>query len=320
MTDQPAAKIPWGMTPQADRVGIAISLVILLGLAFPWMNPEQPSWIVWLMLWSPGMLMPLGEKLADRHQRPLAAMAYLFILVSLWICMAYPPGLHSGEMSLPWLAVRTTAAGIVAFFWLRRPTFAPWALCLDAARVFPVIGAAWFTASRFNYQPFGFDALIVLLTAAHFHHAGFSLPLMAGLCGRELPGRLSRFSCGLILAGVPLVAIGITSTHFKVLPWMEPLSVLVLVLGAWGIALLQIQMARRPGLKGGTRFLFLLSGISLFIAMLLALTYGLRSVFPALSLSMPHMWAVHGTLNTFGFGLCGVLAWRGVERLPKAER
>ena len=32
------------------------------------------------------------------------------------------------------------------------------------------------------------------------------------------------------------------------------------------------------------------------------------------TLTMPQMWAIHGTLNAFGFGLCGILAWRGATR------
>jgi hypothetical protein len=133
---------------------------------------------------------------------------------------------------------------------------------------------------------------------------------MAGLCGQALQSKASRVSCGLILAGVPLVAIGITCTHFKVLPWIEPLAVSVLVAGALGVALLQMQMAFQKGLSAWARVWFLISGLSLLVAMLLALTFGLRSLFPAWALPMPTMWAIHGTLNTFGFGLCGVLAWR----------
>ena len=39
----------------------------------------------------------------------------------------------------------------------------------------------------------------MLLTAAHFHHAGFTLPLMAGLNAKAQPGCWTRFSCVAIL-------------------------------------------------------------------------------------------------------------------------
>ncbi|GAA5141799.1 hypothetical protein GCM10023213_26630 [Prosthecobacter algae] len=89
--------------------------------------------------------------------------------------------------------------------------------------------------------------------------------------------------------------------------------------GALGVALLQMKMAFKKGQSTGVRALFFISGLSLLVAMLLALTFDLRSFFPALALPMPTMWAIHGTLNTFGFGLYWVLAWRahgGTARTP----
>jgi hypothetical protein len=169
-------------------------------------------------------------------------------------------------------------------------------------------------AHRASWAPWGFDPLSVLLTAAHFHHAGFTLPLMAGLNAKARPGCWTRFSCVAILLGVPLVAIGITCTHFGVLPFMEPVGVTVLVLGATGVAVSQMRRGLDREWSIWTRVGFVISGASLLAAMLLALGFGLRYVFPNLALTMPQMWAIHGTLNVFGFGLCGILAWRGTIR------
>ncbi|MBL9129568.1 MAG: YndJ family transporter, partial [Verrucomicrobiaceae bacterium] len=117
-----------------------------------------------------------------------------------------------------------------------------------------------------------------------------------------------------ILAGVPLVALGITCTHFGVLRFVEPFGVTVLVLGALGVAVSQIR--RGIAKQGGwlVRAGFVVSGASLLAAMLLAMGFGLRHLFPNLALTMPQMWMIHGTLNAFGFGLCGLLAWRAVTR------
>ena len=185
-------------------------------------------------------------------------------------------------------------------------------LCLTAAEAFPAIGAAWLLAHRLGWMPWGFDPLIVLLTAAHFHHAGYTLPLMAGLLANDRPTAFTRRSCTAILTGVPLVAIGITSTHFGIARWVEPIAVTVLVLGALGVAVSQLRLGivSTPHSSRPAQFAFLISGTSLFIAMLLALSFGLRTLLPQFALGMPQMWAIHGTLNTFGFGLCGLLAWR----------
>ncbi|MES2735736.1 MAG: YndJ family transporter [Verrucomicrobiota bacterium] len=302
---------PWQRWKKATLSASAL-LLLLIGSGLGH-NPWQPSWISWMLLISIGLLLPLGEPLAMRpgaRGRPHLAFVGLGFLLLLWQALVRPPGLETALLASVWLAYRLGIATEVLWLAMQTRRFSLAQICLDGARLFPAIGAAWLVANRANWMPWGFDALIVLLTAAHFHHAGYTLPLMAGLCGQALPGRASRVSCGLILAGVPLVAIGITCTHFKVLPWIEPLAVSILVAGALGVALLQMQMAFQKGLSAWARALFLISGLSLLVAMLLALTFGLRSLFPAWALPMPTMWAIHGTLNTFGFGLCGVLAWR----------
>lgn len=229
-------------------------------------------------------------------------------LLCSWVTM---PGETAAKFALPWLLFRI---GVALWFLLERDTTMRWSLgevCVLAAHAFPAVGAAWLVAHRANWTPGNFDPLIVLLTAAHFHHAGFTLPLMAGLNAKASPGGWTRFSCVAILLGVPLVAIGITCTHFGVLPFVEPFGVTVLVLGAFGVAVSQILRGLEKESGGLVRLGFVVSGVSLLVAMLLAMSFGLRYILPGLSLTMPQMWAIHGTLNAFGFGLCGILAWRG---------
>ena len=299
--------------PTLEYIRLVIGIVCCLAFAFvKGMEPQAATWIEILLLVSVLLLMPLAEVLHGKKVRSETKQRWELIAgLMLFQSMLSPISHWTGMIgALVWLLVRLQDA-VAAFRggWPLR-SWHPVFLCQVSSRLFPAIGAAWLLAYRANYMPFGFDALIVLLTAAHFHHAGFTLPLMAGLCGKAQPSALSRHSCQLILAGVPLVATGITCTHFKVFPWVEPLSVCVLVAGALGIAISQIQMAFHPGLRGITKSLFMISGLSLFVAMLLALSFGLRSFLPQWALPMPHMWAIHGTLNTFGFGLCGLLAWR----------
>jgi hypothetical protein len=83
-----------------------------------------------------------------------------------------------------------------------------------------------------------------------------------------------------------------------------------LVLGALGVAVSQIRRGMENQHSMLTRTGFVVSGVSLFAAMILAMGFGLRHVVPNWALTMPQMWMIHGTLNAFGFGLCGLLAWR----------
>src|SRR6201988_2624993 len=59
--------------------------------------------------------------------------------------------------------------------------------------------------------------MIILLTVVHFHFAGFSAPIIAGMSGRVLalsdyPRRMYAFAIFGIIAAMPLVAAGITFT------------------------------------------------------------------------------------------------------------
>jgi hypothetical protein len=233
-----------------------------------------------------------------------------FILFFLLMALLRPPSAIAGGYASLWLLVRTVLAIQALWRWNKHRSLDPADLCLLAAATFPAVGAAWLVAFCAGWMPFGFDALIALLTAAHFHHAGFTLPLIAGLIARAKPDRWTSWSCISVLAGVPLVATGITCTHFGLLPWVEPLGVTLLVFGALGVAISQMRLGFENTFSGWPRAAFLISGLSLLIAMLLALGFGLRYLIPSLALPMPQMWAIHGSLNAFGFGLFGLLAWR----------
>ncbi len=282
-------------------------------------KPAESSWVVVLLLFAPLVLMPLwfGES-PGLWRRKLGEAAVIVLAGS----FLREPGLEAALFAVPWLVVRLLAVWDLVKLRQRTGLPALAQACQDMASVFPAVGAAWLVAHRANWTPWGFDPLIVLLTAAHFHHAGFTLPLMAGLHAGARPGGWARASCVAILAGVPLVAVGITGTHFGLLRFVEPLGVAVLALGALGVALSQMRCGLQGGVRGWRRVSFGISGLSLFLSMLLALGFGLRHVFPSLALTMPQMWLIHGTLNAFGFGLCGILAWRSTPSpsLPSADQ
>ena len=299
-------------------MNLELSLKILgaaLWLAFValmQLDVESESWIVLLLMFSPLFLMPLSRRLVEtpvqarRLERSSMAAA---IMLGLSFC--WQPAPSTAVLALPWLVIRL----LMALHALRevRGTLSLPQACVLGARVFPAIGAAWLVAHRANWTPFGFDPLIVLLTAAHFHHAGFTLPLITGLNAKAQPGCWTRFSCVAILIGVPLVAAGITCTHFGVLTFVEPFGVSILVLGALSVAISQMRLACQSDLLISHRLLHAVSGISLLGAMFLALGFGLRHLLPWAALTMPQMWLIHGSLNAFGFGLCGLLGWRLME-------
>lgn len=297
-------------------LGAVLWLVLLACLQ---LDMESESWIVLLLMFSPLFLMPLSRRLiespvqARRFERSSMAAAILLGLSFCWM-----PHASTAVLALPWLIIRLLLASQAL-----KEVRADWSIsqiCLLSARCFPAVGALWLVANRANWTPFGFDPLIVLLTGAHFHHAGFTLPLIAGLNAKRYPDCWTRFSCLAILTGVPIVAMGITCTQFGVLAFVEPFGVTILVLGALSVAFLQLRLSTRSGLYWPHRLLQTASGLSLICSMTLALGFGLRHVWPWAALTMPQMWTLHGSLNVFGFGLCSLLGWRLMEDKKKRSQ
>lgn len=297
---------------------------------------EQDIWVHALLMLSVMVLMPAGLRIGQEAEKAIwqrmEIIAACVLGLSLMVTPVDPRVLFASEpllrrvvpvgflCAVPWLLVRSRAAAAVVLDSMRAGVKGHSDLCRRSSQVFPAIGAAWLVAHRANWTPWNFDPLIVLLTAAHFHHAGFTLPLMAGLNAKARPNWLTQSSCIAVLAGVPLVAAGITCAHFGLMPFVEPLGAAVLVLGALGVAVSQLRRGLVKGCGVLVRAGFIVSGASLLVAMILAMGFGLRHVFPNLALTMPQMWAVHGTLNAFGFGLCGLLAWRGCGAFRAGNR
>ena len=133
--------------------------------------------------------------------------------------------------------------------------------------------------------------------------------MLAGLAGRRLrsgtPGvwRIFRVVAAGMIAGVPLVALGITFSRV-----LEILAVLLLASSVLTLALLTFvavvpRLARRDA-----RVLLAISALTSVVTMLLAAGYASGSSV-GLALTIPQMVLAHGVVNAFGLVLCGLLAW-----------
>ncbi|HLP94515.1 MAG TPA: YndJ family transporter [Saprospiraceae bacterium] len=169
--------------------------------------------------------------------------------------------------------------------------------------------ALWALMHMVHFQPFGFDPVIVTLTAAHFHLAGLVLSTLvfANLMLHNRP--ITRWLGMLSLAGMPLVALGITLTRLGYAPIIEQGAALFFI----GYALLfiwhQTSMAFQANLPARVRTGWLLGAGSLVAGMLLATLYALRFQIPLEWINIPNLKYWHGTLNTLGFGFCSLLGW-----------
>ncbi len=112
-----------------------------------------------------------------------------------------------------------------------------------------------------------------------------------------------------MIASVPLVATGITTTQLNFDPLVESLAAWLMAASGGIAAGLHLRLAARGGRPVLIRALWGVCGLSLIFGMILAALYGARPFAVLPMLDIPRMRAWHGTADALGFGLIGALAW-----------
>jgi hypothetical protein len=304
-------------TPLKVRIGAAAWCAFVY-FSVPTLHDGR--WAAALLLLAALVLMPMAWTLVrDFEDTGWAARLWRFDLqvhfpaaILLGVAFLLPPGPGAVLCALPWAVVLGIMA-VDGILRIRRHGFAPLGLlCRDLGLVYASIGGAWLLADRAGWMPLEFAPEIVLLTAVHFHFAGFVLPVVAGLALNRRPqSRFAQASTWLVLLGVPLVAVGITTIQLGGPALVESAAAWVLVLGCLGVAWQHLVLAvRERTVCPMARILWFVAGLSLAGGMVLAALYASRGYFSPLPwLDIPWMRALHGTLNALGFSLAALLAW-----------
>lgn len=277
-----------------------------------------------LLLLGPLVIMPLGLALikipaqARGQQRlhqlikvlqPFGAAAVIFSF--LW-----PQGLLAGALAAVWLGVTALIAllGLVRF--LSKGYLDLLEIGLDAGLGYVAVGGGWLVLSRLGLQPLGFGDLIVLLTAVHFHYAGFAAPIISSQMGCWLTTfpkstqRLHRITLLGVIAGMPLVAAGITFS-----PLLELIGAVELATSLVILAYFMITRVSKVINDRLARILLTVSAICLIIGMAFTYTYAFSEFTGYYLVIIPQMVRFHGVSNALGFVLCGLLACHfGVKR------
>jgi len=246
-------------------------------------------------------------RLAQKVYLPAAVLAVASILLV--------TGVIAASFAVPWLvfAALIALAGLARLRAHRLSQLEE--LSIDAGLLYLPVGGVWLLLSRLGANPLNFGDTIVLLTAVHFHFAGYAAPVIAGLAGRSLrelaPVALPLFGLVAlgIIAGMALVAAGITATAALGVLLPEALAVGVLALSLLGFSVLALVYVLPAAEQLGTRALMLVSGLSPIVTMLVALAYAAGRFTGAWSISIPQMVEWHGWINALGFIFCGLLAW-----------
>jgi YndJ-like protein len=248
---------------------------------------------------------------SGRHVLPyrLAVIAQPFGAAAAVASFFMPQGRPAALLAALWLIV--TALIALFGFWrlLFRGVLTANELCIGAGLIYLPVGGMWFFMSRFGIQPLGFGDTIVLLTAVHFHFAGFAAPILAGLAGRTLDDRgratqLFQLAAAGIIAGTPIIATGITLS-----PLVAFIGAIVISLGLILLAIVVLGWVIRSVGSLPAQFLLGVSAISSLSAMVLACLYAYSLVTKTVIIDIPHMAMTHGVINAFGFALCGLVAW-----------
>jgi hypothetical protein len=274
-----------------------------------------------MFLFGPLVIAPLGMELgrvivgagwldaAARRLQPLGAgMALGATLLA--------PGRSAGILAIGWMLVCLLMAGaglrdLLFSSWLdagrsaRATLFVRAAICI--ARIDLAVGGAWLVASRFGMRPMGIQEPIGLLTAVHFHFAGFATATIAaatlGFAEQRGAQRWLRRVVVLVLILPFVVAAGfVISPVIKMCAavlFSMTVATLAVFLRAWG----------RRASDTTARVTLQVAAGAVFAGMVLAGTYAIADWMHSDLLPIPQMARTHGILNAVGFCLPGLLGW-----------
>ena len=291
----------------AAAVGAFIWVVAIVIVRPP---PHERIWAEAILALAALVLVPLGLGLLQRGAQllALARVVQLPAAILLGYGLLLKPGVSAALLALPWFVLTLVLAAAGALRVLRGPRDIA-TLCENAALIFVSVGGGWTLLDRAGIRPLDFEPVIVLLTGIHFHYAGFVLPLLTGQVLRRHNTSVARAAALGVIYGVPLVGVGITTSQLGLTKIFESLAAWILSLAAITIGLLHIRLARRAESPQVVRILWAIAGLALTASMVLAALYGTRFYLPIAWLDIPWMRALHGTANSLGFALGGLIAW-----------
>jgi hypothetical protein len=311
--------------------GTAIWLALAIAANFYWIRLD---WIELLFLLAPWVIVPT----AISHTPALAKSYPIGVFRSqrwLWfvaaaICTSsflHPAGITAALLASCWLLVCVCIAwgGLHRLMTSRAQSYPQF--CFAVAEGYIAVGGIWLVMSRAGLHPAGFQEPIVLLTAVHFHFAGFLSSIFAGLTYGWLQSTGWAKPLRVLLLGT-IFGPGLLGISFLVGPKLKLIAVTLIVIGQCGLA---AGMAR----FGATLFLgtpisrlaspHRLAGLLLATAaacvvagMVFAALWALGEYPLQPMADLSQMERIHGTLNAAGFGVLGLLGWtRFVTQRPR---
>jgi YndJ-like protein len=186
--------------------------------------------------------------------------------------------------------------------------------CFAAGEGYLLVAGTWLVASRAGVPLLAFREPIVLLTAVHFHFAGFASAVLAGLVDGAFVGHRGRRMLRAALVAVVL-GPGILGLAFLLGPKWKLAAALLIALGQLGLAGGMVRAGIAAKNISG-RWLLFVAGGSVAAGMTLAAVWAIGEYPLQAFVNIRQMAEFHGVLNAVGFVVCGLLGWK----LMRAER
>jgi len=297
-----------------------IGAVVWLGLLIAGRTQRLDlGWIELLFLFGPFVIVPLGLELTHRVElgaRPIAVERVAHVIqlpcaVAAAASFFFNRGAIAASLAVVWLAFCGLLALGGANRIYRRSSQRVDSILTAVAFLYVSIGGAWLVASRFGLTPLGFQEPIVLLTAVHFHYAGFAAPLLARSTGLMLRqsrmGAAGAVTLNAVLSGV-LAGPALLAAGFVIGPGVKLVAALVLAASEVGLALC-FCVALRLALDLRAWALIGIAAASVIFSMALAALWAIGEFPLQPFVQLAEMARLHGTANAFGFTLSGLLGW-----------
>jgi hypothetical protein len=267
-----------------------------------------------LFLFAPLVIVPLGLELGcmmgfDGRLVRIAGIVQPLSAAGVVAAMWVGPGRWAGALACGWLVVCLLVAGagvgdLFSNSWSQGRVVG---VAVGIARVDLAVGGMWLVASRLGMRPMGIQEPIGLLTAVHFHCAGFATAMIAAATLRFAESRGgARWLPALVVfvIGMPYVV----ATGFVVSGTLKMAAAVLFSIGVAGLAIFARSLGRRAENRAA-RVCLQVGAASVFAGMVLAGIYAVADFTGSNMLTIPQMARTHGVLNAVGFCMAGLLGW-----------
>lgn len=277
-----------------------------LGVA--WVGAVILAWVGWVPLSLLDQVVLLG----------IAVVLPLSIGGRLWWWAAAAGGaLLSFLVPTGWAGLLVTPFFVAAVWtaWMYASAAGPlraWRIVETAevtASAYAAVAASALAQSRFGVGLFDIYEPIVQLTAVHFTFAGSAALVLAIATLADADAaweRVAVVAVSLTATAPPIVALGfVTASSIA-----QVGGAVLMTVGVWLTAVLQLRSVLTGRCDRAASVLLAVSGLSIWVPMVLAVAWASAHYWNVPALSIPDMARTHGLANAFGFVLCGLLARR----------